>query len=124
MYIGDYLGRRTIYSPDALAVVEICNQMKIREELSVATIQLGNEEYLDLGLATGERAGLFVLDSDKPDGEKTVEDLSVIYGPLPPTLTVRSGKGGTHRYFRWPTDGRIVRSRVYSLARTQPLETL
>lgn len=40
---------------DALAVLEICNQMKIREELSVATIQLGNEEYLDLGLATGEQ---------------------------------------------------------------------
>jgi len=64
-----------------------------------------------LGLATGERVGLFVLDSDKPDGEATVAALEGRYGPLPATLTVRSGKGGTHRYFRWPTDGRIVRSR-------------
>jgi len=63
-----------------------------------------------LGLATGERAGLFVLDSDKPDGESTVAALEELYGPLPATLTVRSGKGGTHRYFRWPTDGRIVPS--------------
>ncbi|MHC1710594.1 MAG: bifunctional DNA primase/polymerase [Solidesulfovibrio sp.] len=64
-----------------------------------------------LGLATGERVGLFVLDSDKPDGEDTVAAMAERLGPLPPTLTVRSGKGGIHRYFRWPTDGRIVRSR-------------
>lgn len=64
-----------------------------------------------LGLATGARAGVFVLDSDKPDGEATVAALVEKFGPLPPTLTVRSGKGGTHRYFRWPTDGRVVRSR-------------
>jgi len=64
-----------------------------------------------IGLATGPRPGVFVLDSDKPDGEKTVAALAEKYGPLPETLTIRSGKGGTHRYFRWPTDGRIVRSR-------------
>ena len=40
---------------EALAVLEICNQMQIREELAVATIQLGSEEYLDLGLVSGEQ---------------------------------------------------------------------
>ena len=40
---------------EALAVLEICNQMEIREDLSVATIRLDNEEYLDLGLSTGEQ---------------------------------------------------------------------
>lgn len=40
---------------EALAVLEICNQMKIREELAVATIQLGNEDYIDLGLVSGEQ---------------------------------------------------------------------
>lgn len=64
-----------------------------------------------IGLATGERSGVFVLDSDRPHGEETVETLSVLYGDLPQTLTVKSGSGGVHRYFKWPTDGRIVRSR-------------
>lgn len=40
---------------EALTVLEICNQMQIREELAVATIQLGNEDYIDLGLVSGEQ---------------------------------------------------------------------
>ena len=41
--------------PEALRVLDICNQANMRKEMSVATIDLGSEEYLDLGLATGEQ---------------------------------------------------------------------
>ena len=40
---------------DALRVLEICNQAAMRRELAVTTIDLGNEERLEVGLATGER---------------------------------------------------------------------
>lgn len=40
---------------EALTVLEICNQMKIHEELAVATIQVDNGEYLDVGLRSGEQ---------------------------------------------------------------------
>lgn len=40
---------------DALKVLEICNQAAMRRELAVTTIDLGNEERLEVGLATGER---------------------------------------------------------------------
>lgn len=40
---------------DALTVLEICNETKMREQLAVSTIDLGNEELLDVGLASGEQ---------------------------------------------------------------------
>jgi hypothetical protein len=68
-----------------------------------------------VGLATSERAGFWVLDSDKPYGEETIAALEAKHGPLPPTLTVKSGSGGLHRFYRWPTDGRVVRSKAGEL---------
>ena len=40
---------------DALRVLEIANQAAMRQELVVATIDLSNEEQLDVGLASGEQ---------------------------------------------------------------------
>lgn len=40
---------------DALTVLEICNQSAMRREMAVATIDLGNEEMLDVGLMSGEQ---------------------------------------------------------------------
>ncbi len=40
---------------DALRVLEIANQSAMRQELVVSTIDLGNEEQLDVGLASGEQ---------------------------------------------------------------------
>jgi cell division septal protein FtsQ len=40
---------------DALKVLEICNQAAMREEMVVATIDLGDDELLDLGLTSGEQ---------------------------------------------------------------------
>jgi cell division septal protein FtsQ len=41
--------------PDALKVLELCNASSRRQELAVRTIDVGNEDYLDVGLATGEQ---------------------------------------------------------------------
>ena len=40
---------------EALRVLEIANQAAMRRELAVATIDLGNEEQIELGLTSGER---------------------------------------------------------------------
>ena len=40
---------------DALAILEICNETAMREELAVATIDVGSEDLLDVGLSSGEQ---------------------------------------------------------------------
>jgi cell division septal protein FtsQ len=40
---------------DALTVLEICNQSAMRREMVVGTIDLDNEEMLDVGLMSGEQ---------------------------------------------------------------------
>ena len=40
---------------DALAILEICNETAMREELAVATIDVGGEDLLDVGLSSGEQ---------------------------------------------------------------------
>lgn len=53
-----------------------------------------------IAIVTGSVSGLVVVDSDGPDGEAALAGRE-----LPPTPTVRTGKGW-HRYFRHP--GRLV----------------
>ena len=40
---------------DALAILEICNNEKMRAVLAVASVDVGNEERIEVGLASGER---------------------------------------------------------------------
>lgn len=57
----------------------------------------------NVGLATGERSGFFVLDVD-PDkgGDASVDKLVQKHGPLPQTYSVMTGSGGAHYYFLMP----------------------
>jgi hypothetical protein len=64
----------------------------------------------NIGLRTGEMAGLWVLDLDGPEGEADLAELVATHGPLPDTVTAISGGGGRHLYFRYP--GRHVKSSV------------
>lgn len=41
---------------EALAVLDVCNAEKMREVLAVASIDVGNDERIEVGLASGERA--------------------------------------------------------------------
>ncbi len=56
----------------------------------------------NIGLLTGEWAGLFVLDVDGPEGLESLARLEAHHGSLPATRWVRTGSGGRHAYFRWP----------------------
>src|SRR5215207_5818876 len=57
----------------------------------------------NIGLATGERSGLIVLDVD-PDkgGFEALSALIRRHGPLPETFVVHTGGGGLHIYFSHP----------------------
>ena len=65
----------------------------------------------NIGIATGARSGLVVIDVDpRHGGHYSLQDFEAQYGPLPDTLRVRSGGDdrGWHLYFRHP--GRSVPS--------------
>jgi hypothetical protein len=62
----------------------------------------------NIGLATGADSGCIVFDWDGPQGFGVRNMLAAKYGPLPLTVTVKTGKG-EHGYFRHP--GEIVRNK-------------
>lgn len=65
--------------------------------------RLWSRQY-NIGIAI-TLSGLAVLDVDpRNKGHKTLDRLVADYGQLPETYTVHSGGGGTHYYFRVPSD--------------------
>ncbi|TGD95857.1 bifunctional DNA primase/polymerase [Methylobacterium nonmethylotrophicum] len=56
----------------------------------------------NIGIATGPRSGIWVLDVDGPKGKKSLDDLIAKYGALPDTAHVITHSSGEHYYFRWP----------------------
>ena len=63
------------------------------------------------GVATGPGSRVFVLDVDGEAGRASLAALEAQHGPLPVTLTSKTGRadGGEHRWFKYPSD-RSVRS--------------
>lgn len=56
----------------------------------------------NIGAVTGPRSRIVVFDVDpRNGGEKTLADLTATYGPLPETVTARTGGGGLHFFFAW-----------------------
>jgi putative DNA primase/helicase len=63
----------------------------------------------NIGIATGEAAGIVVLDVDvDKSGERSLEELEAEHGELPTTTLAATGGGGLHYLFRHP--GRPVRN--------------
>lgn len=59
----------------------------------------------NVGILTGQRSGLFVLDVDVSDGKCGDESLrtrEATHGALPRTIEVVTGAGGRHYYFHAP----------------------
>jgi hypothetical protein len=65
-----------------------------------------------IGLATGERSGIIVLDIDPPEGHYSVQKLQTTYSSLPDTRRSRTGNKGLHFFFQYPDDGNIYRNAV------------
>ncbi len=60
----------------------------------------------NVGILTGKRAGFFVLDVDvEKGGIVSLDLLEHEHGKLPDTLTVKTGSGGFHYYFKLPESG-------------------
>lgn len=57
----------------------------------------------NIGLATGD--GIVVIDIDGDAGECTLAELEAAHGPLPETVSVRTGRG-RHFFFKTPRDFR------------------
>ena len=62
----------------------------------------------NVGIATGSRSGIFVLDVDGEDGEQTLSKLIAKHGTLPATPIATTGKG-RHFIFAYPA-GRNIRN--------------
>jgi len=69
------------------------------------------------GVATGPDSAVWVLDVDGQKGRASLAALEAEHGPLPLTLSSRTGRedGGEHRWFAWPVD-RDVRNSASGLA--------
>lgn len=67
-----------------------------------------------IGLACGERAGVWVLDVDVGSGGMdTIERLTATHGPLPRTWRARTGSGGRHLF--WRMGDRVVTNSASSV---------
>lgn len=60
-----------------------------------------NDPFSNVGIATGAISGIFVLDVDGLEGQRTLVELERVHGPLPRTLTIKTGNG-LHFYFKMP----------------------
>jgi hypothetical protein len=68
-----------------------------------------------VGVIAGASSNIVVIDTDGAEGEAVLCDWGAAHGPLPTTLTIRSGSGrGVHRYFQHPGGGQWVKSVSYS----------
>jgi hypothetical protein len=72
--------------------------------------QIAFEGNHNAGIVCGEKNGIIVLDVD--DWEKFDKALAENRWDLPETYTVRTGNGGRHYYFKYPSDGDDYRCRA------------
>lgn len=68
----------------------------------------GSRTNLNIGIATGEVSGFWVLDIDpEKGGEDSLTELENKYGSLPDTLISKTGGGGRHYFFKIPSGIKI-----------------
>lgn len=66
----------------------------------------------NVGIVTGPQSRILVLDVDpRNGGMDTLDGLVNIHGPLPATVTARTGGGGFHFYFSWHEDHGLIPSK-------------
>jgi len=67
--------------------------------------------YANVGVPTGERSGLLVLDVDpRGGGPESLAALERTGCPLPQTARARTGGGGVHVFFRYPVGETVSNS--------------
>ncbi len=100
-----------------LAVFPLAEGSKIPIAGSHGHLEASREvEWLDtpnanIGVATGARSGIWVLDVDpQHGGGEPLNALVEQYGDLPSTVSVQTPNGGTHFWWRWPESGPEIRN--------------
>lgn len=78
--------------------------------------------FANIGIATGKRSNLFVVDVDINDekgkaGDETLKALEAEHGELPETAIAITGSGGLHYYFRYPDGVEKLKSSAGSLGK-------
>ncbi|PLX39776.1 MAG: hypothetical protein C0608_11405 [Deltaproteobacteria bacterium] len=109
------LGSALAYAQQGYPVIPVETRDKVpsipdrpnRASTDIAFVVEGWRLWPDanIGLLTGDKSGLVVIDLDKKpgvDGEGSMEALEAKYGALPKTSRARTGGGGVHLYFRHP----------------------
>jgi Bifunctional DNA primase/polymerase, N-terminal len=66
----------------------------------------------NIGLATGARSGVIVLDIDPPEGHFSLKELQASHSSLPDTRRSRTGNKGLHYFFLYPDDGQVYKNAV------------
>lgn len=76
------------------------------------TIQkwLGEHTGCNWGVATGARSGIFVVDIDPKNGGDQSWEILIRKNDVPTTISVKTGSGGTHYYFKYPKDFTVPNS--------------
>ncbi len=65
----------------------------------------------NIGVATGRKSGIWVLDVDpKHGGKVALAKLTSEHGPLPITIEASTPSGGQHLYWRWNAEGPEIRN--------------
>jgi hypothetical protein len=63
----------------------------------------GYDDSINVGVATGQASGVWVLDVDpRHNGQVSMSELLAQHGPLPDTYTVQTPGGGWHHYWLMP----------------------
>jgi len=62
----------------------------------------GRWPWANIGIATGARSGIVVVDVDRPAGEASLQVVENELGPLPVTLRAVTGGGGLHLLYAHP----------------------
>ena len=80
-------------------------------DADVARARWAKTSQANIGVATGSRSGVWVLDIDpQHGGTAALADLEADHGPLPATVTASTPSGGWHLYWRWNTEGPEIRN--------------
>jgi Bifunctional DNA primase/polymerase, N-terminal len=69
----------------------------------------------NIGIATGVKSGIWVLDIDGGEGEAALHKLEQQYGPTPNSVEAISGGSGRHLFFKLPPD-RTIRNSIGKVA--------
>lgn len=84
--------------------VPLVKEWTVAASIDIDTISAWFQEFpeANIGIATGEQSGVFVLDVDGEQGEATIKDMESTFGKLPETYEVETSRG-RHLYFLQPS---------------------